>query len=39
MGERGARVADTIGKSSSRGKPATSEKRGLFRRAPKVQKA
>ena len=39
IGERGARVADTIGKSSSRGKPATSEKRGLFRRAPKVQKA
>lgn len=37
LGERGARVADTIGKSASRGKPATSEKRGLFRRVRKTQ--
>ncbi|MBC8130702.1 MAG: YihY/virulence factor BrkB family protein, partial [Rhizobiaceae bacterium] len=32
LGERGARVADTIGKSSSKGRPAEVEKKGFFAR-------
>lgn len=32
LGERGARVADTIGKSSSKGRPVEVEKKGFFAR-------
>lgn len=32
IGERGARVADTIGKSSSKGRPPTAEKKGFLTR-------
>ena len=40
LGERGARVADTIGKSSSKGRPASAEKKGLVGRLTlKRQKA
>lgn len=35
IGERGARVADTLGKSSRRDPAPTAEKRGLFRRKHK----